>query len=729
MVFTGVSGSGKSSLVFDTIAAESQRQLNETYSTFIRSRLPHYGQPDAESLQNLPASIVVDQKRLGGNARSTVGTATDIYALLRLLFSRIGQPFVGESSVFSFNNPQGMCPNCAGLGKVDTVDLEALFDRTKSLNEGAIRFPSLAPGSARWKRYALTGFFDNDKKLADYTKAEWDRLLYESGAAVTNPLPGWYASTKYEGLIPRLRRSYLEREADDLTPAERAAVARVVMRGPCPSCQGGRLNERVLASRVGGKNIADYAAMEMDDLLAQVRAIDAREVETVVAAIVDRLNHMVNIGLDYLSLDRETASLSGGESQRVKTVRHLGSSLSDIAYIFDEPSIGLHPRDVHQLTDLLKRLRDKGNSVLVVEHDPDVIAIADHVVDMGPHAGRNGGQVVFEGPLEALYAAGTLTSNAIAKRRSLKGQVRRASGFLEIRDASMFNVSRVNVRVPLGLLTVVAGVAGSGKSTLVDRILPRIHPHIVRIDQGALGGSRRSTPASYLGILDHIRQRFASASHSPAGLFSNNALGACPECRGLGVVQTDLAFMDSVENPCDACGATGFSREARAFHLHGKSIAEVMDMTVPEARTFFAGDDAICAPLVRLERVGLEYMALGQELSSLSGGERQRLKLATELARDSRVYVFDEPTSGLHMRDVERLLELFEDLVAQGKSLIVVEHNLDVMTQADWIIEMGPGAGKRGGRVIFEGTPADMIAFPGSVTGPFLHHHVNRVVR
>ncbi|AKU95543.1 Excinuclease ABC subunit A [Labilithrix luteola] len=724
VVFTGVSGSGKSSLVFDTIAAESQKQLNETYSSFVRNRLPHYGQPEADGLYHLPASIVVDQKRLGGNARSTVGTATDIYALLRLLFSRIGEPHVGESSVFSFNHPQGMCLDCQGLGNVDSIDVDSLVDWSKSLNEGPLRFPAFGVGSARWKRYALTGFFDNDKKLGKYTAAERHRLLHEDGTPVTHPLPGWYASTKYEGLIPRFKRSYLERELEELSKPERDALSRIVRREPCPACGGGRLNARILACRVRGKNIADCAAMEVGDLRDFVRSLDVPEVATVVSAMADRLHHMVNIGLDYLALDRETASLSGGESQRVKMVRHLGSSLSDIAYIFDEPSIGLHPRDVHQLTDLLTRLRDNGNTVLVVEHDPDVIAIADHVIDIGPNAGADGGRIVFEGSVDALATASTTTARALAKPRALKTRPRHASGYLQIENASMFNVSNVSVRIPLGVITVVVGVAGSGKSTLVHRILPRLHPNVVRIDQSALGGSRRSTPATYIGILDPIRDRFAAASGLPAGLFSTNSLGACPECRGIGLVRTDLAFMDAIEAPCETCDATGFSDQARSFRLDGSSIADVMKMTIPAAKDFFASDEAIRAPLERLERVGLDYMTLGQQLSSLSGGERQRLKLATELARTGRIYLFDEPTSGLHIADIEKLLRLFDELVARGDSVLIVEHNLDVMAHADWIIEMGPGAGHRGGQIVFEGTPSDLTKATSSITGPFLRKHV-----
>lgn len=724
VVFTGVSGSGKSSLVFDTIAAESQRQLNETYSSFIRHRLPHYGVPDADQLANLPVTVLIDQKRLGGNARSTVGTATDIHALLRLLFSRAGSPAVGEASQFSFNNVDGMCPNCEGIGRVESIDLDRLLDRSKSLNQGPFRFPGWNPGSARWKRYALTGFFDNDKPLGDYRPDEWRRLTEEVDVPVTDPLPGWYESSAYEGVLPRFRRSYLTKDRDALPEAQRAALDQVVMRQTCPACGGGRLRPEVLASRIAGRNIAECAAMEIGDLIAFLGEVQAGEAAPVVAALIDRLKAMMGLGLDYLSLDRETPTLSGGESQRIKIVRHLGSSLSDIAYIFDEPSTGLHPRDVHQVAELLRRLRDKGNSVLVVEHDPDVIAIADHVVDMGPGAGRNGGQVVFAGALDGLRKSGGVTGRALARPRKLRDAVRRPSERIAIRDATCHNLHGVDVDIPLGVLTVVVGVAGSGKSTLTGAVLARQHPEIVRIDQGALGGSRRSTSATYLGIHERIRGRFAEASGKQAGLFSSNAAGACPVCRGLGVLRTDLAFMDAVETPCQACGGTGFSDAALAVKVKGRTIADIARMTAAEARALFADDAAICAPLERMEEVGLGYMPIGQQLSSLSGGERQRLRLAAELGRDSAIYLLDEPSSGLHLRDVERLLQLFDRLIERGKSLIVVEHNLDVIAAADWIIEMGPGAGKRGGKVIFEGTPAAMLTSRKSVTGPFLERYL-----
>lgn len=730
-VFTGVSGSGKSSLVFDTIAAESQRLLNEHHSAFVRHRLPHYGQPQADALHNLPASIVVDQKPLGGNVRSTVGTATDISPLLRLLFARAGQPFVGYANVFSFNHPKGMCPACQGLGVVDRLDLERLIDRSLSLNQGAIRFPTFAPGTYRWKRYVCAGLFDCDKPLADFSPEHWDILLHADDLPVSKPLPEWPATARFQGIVPRFRRAYLDHEPSRLTQAEREGLAHVITRQPCTDCGGARLNPIILSCLIAGKSIADCAAMDIADLLSFMRSLRIAPVATVVAAIIERLSQMVAIGLDYLSLGRDTTSLSGGESQRVKMVRHLGSSLSDIAYIFDEPSVGLHPRDVCQLNALLCGLRDNGNTVLVVEHDPDVIAVADHVVDMGPGAGTAGGNVVYQGDCAGLRQADTLTARCLRRPVTVRRIPRRATRWLPLNHLSLHSLHDVSVAIPAGVLTVVAGVAGSGKSTLVNRLLPRHYPEAILIDQHGLGGTRRASVASYIGVLDVIRAGFSRACGQPASLFSSNAQGACPDCKGLGLVQTDLAFMDSVETPCEACDGTGFNPAARAATWLGCNIAEVLSFSVAQALQHFAAQQAgavgvdICALLRRLLTTGLGYPMLGQRLSTLSGGERQRLKLATRLAEAGTLYVFDEPTSGLHMADVERLLDIFDTLTAQGSTVVVVEHNLDVMAHADWLIEMGPGAGRQGGQVIFEGTPQMMIEAPGSVTGPFLRRHMN----
>ena len=720
VVFTGLSGSGKSSLLFDTIAAESQRQLAETYPTFVRNRLPHIGQPDVDRLENLPASIVVDQRRLGGNKRSTVGTATEIYALLRLLFSRIGQPHVGESSLFSFNNPDGMCPECQGLGTVQIIDEQALFDLNRSLDEGAILFPGFEPGAWRWKRYALSGFFDMDKPLGSYSDAEWKRLTIEEGTEVTNPKPGWPKTTVYEGVLPRLRRSFLERDPTDLSEQERDALERITKTGSCPACGGGRLNPTVLSCRIAGRNIADCVAMEVGELTDFILSIHEPEMQSVLALLREKLDFMIDIGLDYLSLDRGTVGLSGGESQRIKMIRHLGSSLADIAYIFDEPSAGLHARDVYQLGQLLVRLRNKGNSVLLVEHDPDLITLADHVIDIGPYSGAAGGHVVYQGAVAGLEKADTETGLRLRTPLELNMAPRTASGWMLVNNQSMFNVRNLSVAIPLGVMTVIAGVAGSGKSTLANRILSDLRSDIVVIDQSELRGSSRSTSASYLGIMDDVRREYARRSGKPVGLFSTNAKGACPVCKGRGMVKTDLAFLDAVETPCEACAETGYSTEARSIRIAGYSIDQIMEMRASELRKLFNGHRMISDALTRLEQVGLGYLKIGQRLSTLSGGERQRLKLAAELGHKGHIYVFDEPTSGLHMADVERLIATFRSLLDQGITLVIVEHNLSMIAAADHVIEMGPGAGKHGGKVIYQGAPAQMMEELNSVTGPYL---------
>jgi len=720
-VFTGVSGSGKSSLVFDTIAAESQRQLNETFSSFARHRLPHHGQPAVDRLANLSVAIVVDQKRLGGNARSTVGTATDIQALLRLLFSRVATPHVGEATVFSFNNVEGMCPACEGLGSIAAVDVDALLDRAKSLNEGAIRHPLFDVGTARWKRYVLSGYFDNDKPLDAYSPEEWELLLNAEALKPPHPLKGWWASSRYEGLIPRFERSFLRGKSDEELAAD-TALSAVVTRGPCPACHGARLKPEVLRARIAGRNIAELTALSITALHGALREVQGPVAAPIVVAACERLGQLVGLGLGYLTLDRQTATLSGGESQRVKMLRHLGSSLTDLTYVFDEPSTGLHPRDVAQLNALLVRLRDKGNTLLVVEHDPQVIAIADHVVDMGPGAGVDGGHVVFQGPISGeggLMASETLTGQCLRRRGAPKAAVRAPGGWLPLHGVTLHNLRNVSVDIPRGVLTCVVGVAGSGKSSLINGAFARRHPEAVCIDQRSLGGSRRANIATYTGIADPIRHLFARANRVGASLFSTNSDGACPACKGLGETQLDMAFMDTLVSVCEQCRGRRFRDEVLGYRLRGKAIDEVMAMQASEARGFFT-EPEIHATLERIERVGLGYMSLGQPLSTLSGGERQRVKLATELRDNARIFIFDEPTTGLHLADVDRLLALMNALVDDGATLLVIEHNTDVIRQADWVIEMGPSAGAEGGHVTFQGTPAELAADKRSVTGPFL---------
>lgn len=718
-VFTGVSGSGKSSLVFDTIAAESQRQLNETYSSFIRHRLAHYGQPDVDLLENLSVAMVVDQKRLGNNARSTVGTVTDIYTFLRLLFSRIGEPFVGYSNVFSFNDPEGMCPRCQGLGTEQTVKLDTLIDKSKSLNEGAIQFPTFEPGGYRWKRYAYSGLFDNDKKLGDYTKDEWDTLLNKTDVKITKPHPGYPPSHRYRGVLVRFNEDFFSKDSRELK-THASALKRVVVSGVCPLCRGARLTKKVLGCTISGKNIAECAAMQISDLRSFITSLQDPKARTIIAETVDRLQSLADIGLGYLSLDRQTGTLSGGESQRIKMVKHLGSSLSDLIYIFDEPSTGLHPSNVHKLNTLLKQLRDKGNTVLVVEHDPDVIHIADHIVDMGPAAGVKGGEVVYEGSLADFRKANTLTARFLHRQNTLKQETRPANqGFLAIKDATLHNLHHVSVTIPKGILTVVSGVAGSGKSSLIHGVLSARYPDAITIDQGTIHTSKRSTPASFVGILDEIRLLLGKANGVSPSLFSFNSEGACPNCKGMGVTTIDLAFMDPIVTVCEVCDGKRFTQKTLTYKLHGKNIDDILHMSVDAAAEFFDGP-VIHDVLLQMQEVGIGYIELGQSLTTLSGGERQRLKLALYLKKKGNIYILDEPTTGLHMSDVAHLIDLLNRLVDNGSTVIVIEHNLDVISQADWIIEVGPGAGHDGGHIIFEGTPAALAKSNTSVTGKFL---------
>jgi len=711
-IFTGVSGSGKSSMVFDTIANEAQRLLFENFSLFIRNLLPRYPQPDADAIENLSMAVLVDQKRLGGGSHSTVGTVTDIAPVLRLLFSRIGQPYVGSANAFSFNDPQGMCLECNGLGRKIGVDLEVLIDTTKSLNEGAV----IAPGLVGIERdlYGRSGFFDNDKKIAEYTPEELDLLLYSEPRKHTG-LP----YNTYEGLVYKFNRKFVVRDIQTLSSRIRQQVEPFLKLGPCPLCKGSRLNQAALSCRINGYNIADLSAMEVDELLEVVKYLKDLAAAPIVRTLTERLQHLVDIGLEYLSLDRVTDTLSGGESQRVKIVKNLNGSLVDVMYIFDEPSVGLHPRDVHRLNELLEKLRDKGNTVLVVEHDPDVIKVADYLVDMGPRAGSEGGQVVYEGDFAGLLKADTLTGNHLLHKRPLKETFRQASGVLPIVHATVNNLKDVSVDIPTGVLTVITGVAGSGKSSLITEAFLRQHQEAVAIDQEAIGTSSRSNPATYTGIMDDVRKTFAAANNADAGLFSFNSKGACPNCQGLGVTYTDLGFLEGVKLPCEVCGGKRFKDEVLAYTLNGKSIADVLNMTVHQALAFLKIKEVL-PRLQALSDVGLDYLTLGQPLSTLSGGECQRIKLASELHKQGSIYVMDEPTTGLHLSDIGRLLTIMNRLVDGGNTVIVIEHHLDVIRNADWIIDMGPEGGNKGGMVIFEGTPRELLGARHSLTSQYL---------
>ena len=714
-VVTGVSGSGKSSLVFGTIAAEAQRQFGETLPAFVRNRMPHASRPDADEVSGLAATVVVDQRRLGTNARSTVGTATDIAPLLRLLYSRVATPHVGWSMAFSFNDPQGMCPRCSGLGRVADIDEEKLIDRDLSLDEGAIRFPTFAPGTVYWKRYMTSGLFDPAKPLRAYTDEEWHTLLHGDGFAPPNPLPGWPPSSTYQGVLPRLRRLYLERSTESAPAKVAAALDHLVVRRRCPECGGSRLNAAARGATIDGLSITDCAAMEAGDLADAIRKIDGPVAAPMVAAIAERLDTLVAVGLGYLCLDRDTPSLSGGEAQRVKLVRHLGSSLTDLLYVFDEPTAGLHPHDVGRLIALLQRLRDNGNTVIVVEHDAAVAAAADHVVDIGPGAGARGGRVLYAGPPDGLRRADTPTGRALARPRTVNAEPRPGRATIEV-TGSLHNLRDVRVALPREALTVVTGVAGAGKSSIATGLLPRCAPGVVVLDQSPLAGGSRSSVATVTGMHAEIRAAFARASGAPESLFSTNSAGACPECHGRGEIRTDLAFLDDVRTPCEACGATGFAPEALRHRLDGRTIADVLALSVDDAGEVF---DLPALP--RLHAVGLGYLALGRPASTLSGGERQRLRLAARVDPEpGTVLVLDEPTVGLHMTDVERLNGVFDRMVDGGVTLVVVEHDLDVVARADWVIDVGPGPGHDGGRVLYAGPPAGLVEEPESVTGRHL---------
>ncbi|MGV9536232.1 ATP-binding cassette domain-containing protein [Streptosporangium sandarakinum] len=722
-VFTGVSGSGKSSLVFGTIAAESQRLINETYSAFVQGFMPTLARPEVDVLEGLTTAIIVDQERMGANSRSTVGTATDANAMLRILFSRLGEPSAGPSFHYSFNEPAGACQRCEGMGRVTDIDLSQLYDDGKSLNEGALTIPGYSMDGWYGRIFAGCGFFDPDKPIREFTEGELHDLLYREPTKIK--VEG--INLTYEGLIPRIRKSFLSKDREALQPHIRAFVDRAVTFTACPECGGSRLNEAARASRIKGVNIAEACAMQISDLAGWVRGLDAPSVAPLLATLQQTLDSFVEIGLGYLSLDRPSGTLSGGEAQRTKMIRHLGSSLTDVTYVFDEPTTGLHPHDIQRMNDLLLRLRDKGNTVLVVEHKPEMIAIADHVVDLGPGAGTAGGAVCFEGTVEGLRAGGTLTGRHLDDRAALKEAVRTPTGKLEIRGATAHNLRDVDVDIPLGVLVVVTGVAGSGKSSLVHGSIPA-GAGVVSVDQGAIRGSRRSNPATYTGLLDPIRKAFAKANGVKPALFSANSEGACPNCNGAGVIYTDLAMMAGVATVCEECGGKRFQASVLEYRFGGRDISEVLAMSVTEAEEFFRAGEARTpaahAILARLADVGLGYLSLGQPLTTLSGGERQRLKLATHMAEKGGVYVLDEPTTGLHLADVEQLLGLLDRLVDSGKSVIVIEHHQAVMAHADWIIDLGPGAGHDGGRIVFEGTPADLVAARSTLTGEHLAAYI-----
>ncbi|MGM1016288.1 MAG: ATP-binding cassette domain-containing protein [Actinomycetota bacterium] len=746
-VFTGVSGSGKSSLVFDTIAAESRRMIDETYSAFVQGFMPSVPRPDVDVLEGLTTAIIVDQERLGANPRSTVGTVTDANAMLRILFSKLGDPYIGGPTAFSFNIPTqkasgvmtsatgdktivkdvvylgGMCPRCEGRGAVSDIDLSQVIDDTRSLNEGAIMVPGYTADGWMVRAFAESGLYDPDKPVGEFTEKERADLLYKEPMKVK--VQG--INVTYEGLIPKITKSMLSKDIDALQPHIRAFVQRIASFTTCPDCEGSRLTEAARSSMINGVSIADACRMQVTDLADWVRALDRPSAGPLLTALSANLDAFVTLGLGYLSLDRPSGTLSGGEAQRIKMLRHLGSSLTDVTYVFDEPTIGLHPHDIQRMNTLLLRLRDKGNTVLVVEHKPETIVIADHVVDLGPTAGSQGGTICFEGTVDGLKASDTLTGRHLDDRAALKSEVRPATGAIEVRGATVNNLHDIDVEIPTGVLTVVTGVAGSGKSSLIHGSVSKAEG-VVAIDQGAIRGSRRSNPATYTGLLEPIRKAFAKANGVKPALFSANSEGACPSCKGAGVIVTELGFMDTIETPCEDCGGKRFQAGVLEYTLGGRDITQVLDLPVSEAREFFSAGEskipAAAAILGHLEDVGLGYLTLGQPLSTLSGGERQRIKLAIQMGEKGEIFVLDEPTTGLHLADVTQLLGLLDALVDSGKTVIVIEHHQAVMAHADWIIDLGPGAGHDGGRIVFQGTPAELVADRSTLTGEHLAAYV-----
>lgn len=716
VVFTGVSGSGKSSIVFDTIAAESQRQMNETYTAWVRGRMPKYEKPKVDYIDNLSASVIVDQSRLGGNARSTVGTISDLYTALRVLYSRIGTPYVGTASYFSFNDPNGMCPKCSGLGNITDIDTEGLVDADKSWNEGMVKLPAYGVGNWYWKIYVESGLFDLDKKFKDYSEEERNILYY--GAKTPE---GERVNKKVEGIVNQLRRTVLMRDTSTITEASVKRLLNLIIQKECPCCHGKRLNEHALSCKINGKNIYEMCELEFTSLREELLKITDKRAVTIVEDMVKSLDRMIDIGLPYLSMNRESSTLSGGEAQRLKLVRYMGSALTGMTYIFDEPSTGMHPRDVHRMCKLLRSLRDKGNTVLVVEHDKDIISIADHIIDVGPLAGNRGGEILFEGSYENLLLSGTLTGNAMKEIVPIKDNPRIPKNYLPVRNANCHNLKNVSVDIPLNVLTVVTGVAGSGKSTLIRDVFAKKYAEdVVIVDQSPITATGRSTPATFLGFFDDVRKVMSKETGQDASMFSFNSKGGCPVCKGKGIVVTELVFMDPVTTVCEECEGNRYNKEVLSFEYRGKNIMEILDMSAEEALIFFKDQKKIAKHLKAMVEVGLGYLSLGQPTSTLSGGERQRLKLAKHLDDKGSIFILDEPTTGLHASDIKSIMLLFERFVDRGNTVIIIEHNQDVMKNADYIIDIGPDGGSSGGEIVFQGTVKDMVENSSTITAQYI---------
>jgi excinuclease UvrABC ATPase subunit len=720
VVFTGVSGSGKSSIVFDTIAAESQRQMNETYTAWVRGRMPKYEKPKVDYIDNLSASVIVDQSRLGGNARSTVGTISDLYSALRVLYSRIGMPYVGTASYFSFNDPNGMCPECSGLGNITDIDTGGLVDPEKSWNEGMVKLPAYGVGNWYWKIYTESKVFDVDKKFKDYSEEEKNILYY--GAKVPN---GEQINKKVEGIVQQLRRTVLMRDTSTIREASVKRLLSLIIQKKCPSCHGKRLNDHTLSCQINGKNIHEMSELEFTSLREELSKIEDKKAVTIIEDLVASLDRMIDIGLPYLSMNRESSTLSGGEAQRLKLVRYMGSALTGMTYIFDEPSTGMHPRDVYRMCNLLRKLRDKGNSVLVVEHDKDIISIADHIIDVGPLAGKNGGEILFEGSYKDLLWSGTRTGNAMKEILPIKEEPRAPDEFLPVRNATCHNLNNVSVDIPLHVLTVVTGVAGSGKSTLIRDVFAKEHvDDVVLVDQSPITATGRSTPATFLGFFDDIRKVISKETGQDASMFSFNSKGACPTCKGRGFIITELVFMDPVTTVCEECEGKRFNKDSLSFLYHGKNIMEILDMSAEEAFVFFKAQKKIAKQVGRMVEVGLGYLSLGQPTSTLSGGERQRLKLAKHLDDQGSIFILDEPTTGLHASDIKGIMKLFERFVDRGNTVIIIEHNQDVIKNADYMIDIGPDGGSGGGEIVFKGTVREMVEHSSTITAQYLRKSI-----